>query len=224
MSRIGTQPEIAPPLTLVGGATAPVEEPVSTRPTPSEPAEAEWVAAAVAGDLGAWSRLYHDHFDAVYSHVCYLTGDAVLAEDLVQDVFARAMTHIERYDGRATFLAWIRGIALNVVRMHWRRASTTERVHADLRHQVEITDTVPGQPDRAHVQEQRMRMLYAVLSSIPESLREAFIVRELEGMPARQAAAQLGITPGNLAVRLTRARTRIRKELNRRGWLTETDR
>ena len=74
-------------------------------------------------------------------------------------------------------------------------------------------------PDQAHAQEQRMQMLYQVLETIPTSLREAFILRELEGVPAHEAADQLGITPGNLAVRLTRARSRIRKELTRRGWL-----
>ena len=188
------------------------------RPSYDPQAEPARVARASEGDLEAWSRLYHDHFDAVLTHVCYLVGDMVLAEDLVQDVFARAMTHVRSYDGRSTFLAWIRGIALNVVRMHWRRADTTARVHRDLEAMSRLAEAA-ALPDQAHAQEQRMQMLYQVLEAVPMSLREAFILRELEGMPANEAAAQLGITTGNLAVRLTRARSRIRKELARRGWL-----
>ena len=177
------------------------------------------VAAAHRGDLDAWSRLYLETFDAVLKHVCFLTGDAALAEDLAQDAYARAMTNIGQYDGRASFVSWLRGIALNVVRMHWRRSRTTDRVHDRLRTLADVTHGgVTQGPDRAHQQDQRMRLLYELLATLPENLREAFVLREVEGMPASEAAAQLGITEGNLAVRASRARARIRQELERLGW------
>lgn len=213
MPRSGTNPALSH-LSVVPDAAA-VHPPQACQDPHAEQA---CIARAAQGDLEAWSRLYHDHFDAVLTHVCYLVGDMVLAEDLVQDVFARAMAHVGTFDGRSRFLAWIRGIALNVVRMHWRRADTTARVHRDFEAMSRLAEAA-ALPDQAHAQEQRMQMLYQVLETIPTSLREAFILRELEGVPATEAAAQLGITPGNLAVRLTRARSRIRKELTRRGWL-----
>jgi RNA polymerase sigma-70 factor, ECF subfamily len=181
------------------------------------------VTAARDGDLQAWSRLYQETFDALLGHVCYLVGDAALAEDIVQDVYARAMTHVKQYDGRASFVGWLRGIALNVVRMHWRRSSTTVRVHERLRESVALaTGGVTIALDRAHAQEQRMRLLYELLATLPESLREAFVLRELEGLPPTEAALQLGISEGNLAVRASRARARIRKELERLGWTEAT--
>lgn len=181
------------------------------------------VGAARRGDLDAWSRLYVETFDAVLKHVCYLTGDASLAEDLVQDAYARAMGNVGQYDGRAPFLSWLRGIALNVVRMHWRRARTTDRVHDRLRAVVDVTSrgVVEG-PDRAHQQDQRMRLLYELLATLPENLREAFVLRELEGLAPTEAAAMLGISEGNLAVRASRARARIRHELERLGWTEAT--
>ncbi len=176
-------------------------------------------AAAQAGDLQAWSRLYQETFDALLRHVCYLVGDAVLAEDLVQEAYARAMTNVRQYDGRASFVAWLRGIALNVVRMHWRRSGATERVHQRLREAVALATGGATQPlDRQHAQEQRVRLLYEVLRTLPENLREAFVLRELEGLPPTEAAEQLGISEGNLAVRASRARARIRHELERLGW------
>ena len=93
------------------------------------------VTRAQRGDLDAWSRLYREHFDAVFRHVCYLTGDAALAEDLVQDAFARAMTNASSYDGRSSFLNWLRGIALNVVRKHWRKHGTPTHLRCALRAQ-----------------------------------------------------------------------------------------
>ena len=177
------------------------------------------VAAARRGDLNAWSRLYVETFDSLLKHICYLTGDAALAEDLVQDAYARAMTNIAQFDGRSAFTAWLRGIALNVVRMHWRRARTTDRVHDRLRTLVEVTSGgVTDGPERAHQQDQRMRLLYELLATLPENLREAFVLREIEGFPADEAAAALGISEGNLAVRAARARARIRETLDRVGW------
>jgi RNA polymerase sigma-70 factor (ECF subfamily) len=63
-----------------------------------------------------------------------------------------------------------------------------------------------------------MRLVYDILATLPENLREAFVVRELEGLPVDEAAEVLGISPGNVAVRASRARARIRKELERLGW------
>jgi RNA polymerase sigma-70 factor (ECF subfamily) len=189
--------------------------------------EGERIAALVArarrNDLDAWSRLYVETFDVVLRHVACLTGDAAVAEDLVQESYARAMTHIGQYDGRASFVAWLRGIALNVVRMHWRRSRTTDRAHERLRDIVAVTSGgIAAGPDRVHQQDQRARLLYELLATLPENLREAFVLRELEGLPPSEAAAALGISEGNLAVRASRARARIRQDLARLGWTEAT--
>jgi RNA polymerase sigma-70 factor (ECF subfamily) len=214
MSGASTESAISRPIDLAARRAARGHAEATDQGTTTE----ALVTRAQRGDLGAWSRLYQDHFDAIFRHVCYLAGDPVLAEDLVQEAFARAMTCATTYDGRSSFVTWLRGIALNVVRMHWRRARTTDRVQGDLR---ELQSLAPaaGQPDQQHVQDQRMRVVYEILSTMPAHLREAFVLRELEGLPTAEAAQQLGISPGNLAVRATRARQRIRKELARRGWL-----
>jgi RNA polymerase sigma-70 factor (ECF subfamily) len=69
----------------------------------------------------------------------------------------------------------------------------------------------------------RAEVVYALLEDLPEHLREAFVLRDLEGFSPPEAAAQLGISPGNLSVRVTRARERIRRELERLGWLPPRD-
>lgn len=197
------------------GAPSPAPGPDDTTPL--------LVARAQDGDVGAWSRLYQDSFDALFKHVCFLTGDPLVAEDLVQEAFARAFTSIQRFDGRAGFKSWIRGIALNVVRMHWRRAQTTDRVHQNLARMRSVTSNAAGDPDRAHQQEVRMQVLYEVLRTLPEHFREAFILRDIEGLTLAEAAAELGVTSNNVAVRATRARAKIREALVELGWLSEED-
>lgn len=177
------------------------------------------VERARQGDVPAWSRLYQETFDPVFRHVCFLTGDAGLAEDLTQDVFARAMTSIVHFDGKSPFQAWLRGIALNVVRMHWRRTHSGNTFQSRLENLTRAQVNTGRAPDDLHLREQKMQVLYEILATLPDTLREAFVLRELEGLSTHEAGAQLGISPGNVAVRASRARSRIRSELQRLGWV-----
>jgi RNA polymerase sigma-70 factor (ECF subfamily) len=193
------------------------------RPAPDTVAdrEAALVARARAGDTAAWATLYQEHFDRLFSHITYLTGDPTLAEDLVQESFARAVVALPDYQGRASFVGWLRGIAVNVVRLHWRSRHRGDQAMGRLGVVAELRppDTA-SDPEGAHLRQRRAEVLLAVLDTLPEPLREAFVLCDLEDLPAQVAAAELGVTPGNLRVRAARARARIRGELTRLGWLT----
>lgn len=176
------------------------------------------VERAKAGDMQAWARLYQDHFDGLYRHVHYLTGDGHSAEELVQETFVQALLCVARYDGRSRFSTWLHGIGLNVVRHHWRAQRSTAKAHARLSavEQLREQGARPG-PDRELLGQQRARALYRALEQLPVHLREAFILRELEGLDPCDAAEQLGISTNNLAVRASRARARLRKQLGSEG-------
>jgi RNA polymerase sigma-70 factor (ECF subfamily) len=105
--------------------------------------------------------------------------------------------------------------------MYWRRASTAARAHDHLEKIEDQARQHAGQfeQDRAHLREHRMQVLYEVLATLPARLREAFVLRELEGQSGEDVAALLGISVGNVAVRASRARARIRAQLKKRGML-----
>lgn len=212
MKRSGTDPGLRP-------LPSPVAPKAPTPTTEPDPTVDTLVDRAQAGEVAAWSRLYQETLDVVFRHVCFLTGDPIVAEDLVQDAYARAFAAVQRFDRRSSFAGWVKGIALNVVRMYWRHVATTMRVHETLTRIDEVAPKEAGDPDRAHQQDLRMRVLYQVLATLPEHLREAFILRELEGASTQDVAEQLGITANNVAVRAARARAKIREELTRLGWL-----
>ena len=180
-----------------------------------------WVQAARLGRLDAWEALYRHFCAGVYRHLCYLTGDPQLAEDLAQDVFARAMASIATFAEDARFSTWLHGIAINVARMHWRRGDATRRAFGRLEDLRRQHDDDFQRPDGAHLRNRKMQVLYGVLATLPGHLREAFVLRDAEGLPVAEVAAQLGISPANVAVRAHRARLRIRDELERLGWLQE---
>ena len=183
----------------------------------AESADAAIIERARRGDVAAWSALYEARYAQIFRRLRYLCGDAAVAEELAQETFAQAMLHRTRYDGRRPFGAWLHGIALNVARKHHRKQRNRVRALDKFKHTRAAGDHRED-PAGSHLRRERSRMLYTVLDDLPERWREAFILREIEGLSTTEAAAVLDITPQNLAVRLNRARARIREELLRRGW------
>ena len=161
--------------------------------------------------MEAWAELYQAHYAAIFRHVRYLGGSGAPVEDLVQEVFARALVALPGFDGRASFSTWLHGVAVNVVRNHWRARKSTETAHQRLKdintvHRVSSSNEV----DRAHMHKRRAQAVYAILEQLPSHLREAFVLRDLEGLPTDVTASSLGISPSSVRSLLTLARRRLR--------------
>lgn len=187
--------------------------------SPEGPAapEAALVERARHGDVDAWARLYQDNFDALHRHVAYLVGEPHATEDLVQETFAHAVVGLRQFTGRSSVQTWLRGIAHNLVRRHWRSRSRGSRALDRLGH---MTRAAPdGNLEGAYLRQRHAEVLLHVLGTLPAALREAFVLCDLREVPLPEAAAELGISINNLRVRATRARARIRDELARLGWV-----
>lgn len=189
-------------------------------PEPDGASDDVLVERALGGDERAWVRLYQRHFDRIFRDVAYLTGGGPGAEELVQETFAAALTSLRRYDRRASVITWLRGIAHNLVRHHWRSQSRRARAYDRL---AEIAPPLghggPDDPEDAHLQDRRAQVLRAVLERVPAQLREAFLLSDVQGLAAAEVAERLSISVGNARVRASRARAMIRAELERLGWL-----
>jgi RNA polymerase sigma-70 factor (ECF subfamily) len=177
------------------------------------------VARAREGDGRAWARLYQRHFDRVYRDLFYLVEDASTAEELVQETFASALVSLERFDGRSSLLTWLRGIGHNLVRKHWRKHVRRGRAFDRLTQVHETGANTPLDLEARHLRSQRANVLSDALQTLPASLREVFVLRDVQGLPVDEVAARLSITAGNVRVRANRARAKIREELGRLGWL-----
>jgi len=182
-----------------------------------EPSPAQITGALVErarlGDMNAWSRLYSDHFAGLYAHLRYLTGNPQIAEELLQETFVQALPRIEHFDGRSAFATWLHGIAINIVRNHWRAQRSKAKALGRLEDVEAVQPRCGDDPEAPFARKQRVAALYAALATLPDPLRLAFVLRDLQGMSPEAAAQQLGITPNNLSVRACRARDRLRKML-----------
>lgn len=173
--------------------------------------------ALVQGDTRAWKKIYDAYYPRIKRHIAYMIHRADLAEDLSQDVFVQAMKSMQNFEGRSSLSTWLFSIANRLVYKHWRSAGRRDRAYAKVNQgQPEYEEADLG---RSHLSEQRARALRDVLTLLPDTLREAFILVDVQQLDSQQAAMQLGISKGNLAVRASRARVKIREELEKGGWI-----
>jgi len=206
-------------ITALPGGRVPQGGPVET----TQPSVDTLVRRAQSGELEAWGHLYQQFFAPIFRHVRFLSGGDASTEDIVQEVFARALVKLPVFDFRASFSTWLHGIAINTVRNHWRSQRTKASAHQKLKEMQEVRGNAEDRMDQMQLCKERARVVYAILADLPEHLREAFVLRDLEGLSPAEAAEQLGISPGNLSVRATRARDRIRKELEKLGMVSSRE-
>jgi RNA polymerase sigma-70 factor, ECF subfamily len=137
------------------------------------------------------------------------------AEDVVQEAYLRAFTHLDQFAGRARFATWLSRIALHEALARVRRG----RRFAALPEEETLSD-LPASPrsgpeDRAANRE-LAAALAAAVDALPESHRAVFVLREVEGLSTAETAEVLGLSQPNVKVRLHRARAALRADLERR--------
>ncbi len=176
------------------------------------------VARTLAGDMGAWATIYEQHYDAVMRHVCYLTGDPSASEDVVQDTFAAALAALPRFEGRSAFSTWLLGVGINMVRKRRAALERASKTRARVAECV-VAATAGDELDRRVLQRARKAALYSVLERLPVHLREAFVLREMLGLDVAEAAAQAGVSAGNMRIRSHRARKLVQEALVAAGWV-----
>lgn len=162
--------------------------------------------AVLAGDEHAWRALYEENFDRLYAYVSWRCSGLVdLVDDLVQETWLTSLRRLAGFDPRAgTFLAWLRGIAANILRNTFRRRRR-RGVMASL-DQLGPVDSQTGCPPSADEAERIARTLDALPAQYEEVLRAKY----LDGLSVEAIAAQLACTTKMIESRLTRARQAFR--------------
>ena len=174
------------------------------------------VAAAAAGDREAFDELVLRHQVSIVGLIRSLTAGSVDAEDIAQEVFVRAWRSLAGFRGDSTFRTWLHRIALNLVSSHHGRLSRLRRLFrspaTDSELEVDPIETLPasGDLDRDIVLRDAIDK---ALATIPEELRVAVILRDVQGLDYREIADTLGVPMGTVESRIFRGRQRLRRLL-----------
>ena len=165
----------------------------------------ELLTACRAGNREAFGQLFDVCRDRVYAIAYGICSDRNVAADVSQEVFMKLLTRLSQFDGRASFSTWLYRIVLNTA-IDYQRAA---------RRAVALPDTLEDSrrldDDYART-EQRARVDRAV-QRLPDALRVPLVLRHIEGLAYNDIAKVLGVSPGTVASRLSRAHARLAREL-----------
>jgi len=152
------------------------------------------------------------HFPPVYRFIAGRVGSAV-AEDLAAETFATAYRRRASFEaGRGSLRSWLYGIAINLVRSHWRAEQHLLALDARLVPEIDLSDDSDA-ADRRVAASLLAPRLAAALAHLTRDQREVVLLYAWAGLSHEEIAAALQIAPGTAWSRLSRARALLREQL-----------
>ena len=165
------------------------------------------VEAAAAGSREAFDELVRRHQVAIVGLARVLTSGRGDAEDLAQEVFVRAWKSLRTFRGDSAFRTWLHRVAVNVVRTSQSRTGRLLQMFTG------STGEAPDAPSREEPVDAtlaRRQMIERALAALPEELRLAVTLRDVQGLDYREIAELLDVPIGTVESRIFRARQRLK--------------
>lgn len=175
------------------------------------PSEEERIRACVGGDYQAFEPLVEHHREKIFRYLATMTGDDALAQDLTQETFIKAWQNLSTFKGQAKLSSWLFSIAINLARNAFRQRGRSDRPAsaADLGEHASTRRSVLS----SIIRRESALALELAMDRLPPSLKEAFVLHVIEGMPYADMAATTGDKENALQVRVHRARALLKKQL-----------
>jgi RNA polymerase sigma-70 factor (ECF subfamily) len=156
------------------------------------------IAAAAAGDVAAFERLYRQFSPRVYGLCLRLTGQRETAEDCTQESFVAAWRALARFERRSRFSTWLHQIAVNAVLSR----------RKGLRNEFEVAAPRLGLPERDDPGSGAPPLdVERAIAELPEGARHVLVLVGIYGYSHAEAAGALGIAEGTCKAQLHRARS-----------------
>jgi RNA polymerase sigma-70 factor (ECF subfamily) len=168
------------------------------------------VEAAAAGSRDAFDELVRRHQAAMMTLVRVLMGGRGDAEDLAQEVFVRAWRSLRGFRGDSSFRTWLHRVAINVVRTSHAKQGRLRQLFATGQDEGEAPFDPPAAGEPIDAALARRQVIDRALASLPEELRVAVTLRDVQGLDYKEIAALLGVPIGTVESRIFRARQRLR--------------
>jgi RNA polymerase sigma-70 factor (ECF subfamily) len=182
------------------------------------------------GTKETFDALYKDHVDLMYRYASRLCGETEAAKDLVQETFLNAYRGFKNFRGDAQISTWLYTIASRVcLRMRRKRKGAPER-ELSLDEFIPTSDgefrlQIPVEglsPEDALQNKQLREALDAAIAKLPKKYKMVLVLRDMEGLSAKEVGAVMGLNERAVKSRLHRARLFVRRELSARGLAEDT--
>lgn len=176
------------------------------------------VDRVLAGDKQAFEELVRRHERRVYRITLAITGNSEDAEEAMQDTFMQVYRHLAQFRRESRFTTWLTRVAVNeALQVRRARKPTVSLDDPETPAEEELMPRRVEQwysdPEKRYAREEKRRIVEEAIQSLPTIYREAFVLRDVEGLTTEEAAEALGQSVTATKSRLLRARLMMRKAL-----------
>jgi len=184
----------------------------------NESTDKELVKRVQKGEKGAFDILVLKYEHKIVNLVMRYVRDPELSLDITQEAFIKAYRALPRFRGDSAFYTWLYRIAVNTAKNHLaaqrRRPKDIELDLQDpeqygLHAKLKETDT----PEAVALSEELQETLERAIAALPDDLRQAIVLRELDGMSYEEIAQTMDCPVGTVRSRIFRARDAIGKKV-----------
>ncbi|MBO1111998.1 RNA polymerase sigma factor RpoE [Bordetella petrii] len=181
--------------------------------------DAELVARVQRGDKKAFDLLVLKYQRKILRLLGRMIRDPAEIEDVAQEAFIKAYRALPQFRGESAFYTWLYRIAVNTAR-NWlasagRRPSAPNAIETEDGETFNETDNLTdiSTPESMMASREIAETVNAVIEELPEELRTAIVLREIEGMSYEDIAQSMGCPIGTVRSRIFRAREAIATRL-----------
>jgi RNA polymerase sigma-70 factor (ECF subfamily) len=188
--------------------TVATEQPVLT--------DEQVVARVLAGELSVFEVLMRRYNRRLFRAVRSIVLSDDEAEDVVQDAYVRAYTHLRQFEGRSSFATWLTRIAIHEAlarRRESRRVVEIDAIEDSREAEMKFLKSTARNPEEVTMDRSVATMLEEAVSSLPGNYRSVFMLREIEGLSTAETAECLELSEEAVKVRLHRGRALLRREI-----------
>ena len=176
------------------------------------------IQRCLSGDERAWEAIVHQHWRKVFNIAYKFVGKHDEAEDLAQEIFLKIFKSLGTFDRRANFQTWLISVSRNLCIDHY-RSIRKERETID--REVDANDLTPTSsepgPMASLEHRDRVTLLRQALNKLPETLRSAVLMRDIQEMSYQEIAHKLRLPEGTVKSRINRGRTELARHVKKQG-------
>ena len=172
------------------------------------------ISKAQNGDEGAFKFLMTKYYPRVYASLFAFTKSREDSEDLTQLTFIKVWQKINSFRGDSAFFTWIYRIAINLAKNHFASsASKKDKVNISS-DDLEIDIPSYENPEISLMHKQSLQNIQSYVKTLPESLKTAFTLREVDGKSYEEISVITNTPIGTVRSRIFRARESIINYIN----------
>jgi RNA polymerase sigma-70 factor (ECF subfamily) len=186
------------------------------QPPAQAPSVDELIERCLAGDQHAWEQIVRIHWRKVFNVAYKFVGKHDEAEDLTQDIFLKIFKSLNTFDRRANFQTWLISVSRNLCIDHYRSVrKERETIDRDVDPGDLMPVSVEVSPYMALEARDRVSMLREAMTSLPDTLRTAVLLRDIQELTYQEIADQLELPEGTVKSRINRGRTELARQIKR---------